>query len=133
MVRAVGIIVPEIIMAATMAATARKRTTLTILLMSAASALAQVPAGPVYDANKHFSPVVTWVTDKDFRKVTLIEAAERAGIETMSLSRDVGERVSVEVAIPPSPRQRLRYAGDEFEATFYPVIRQTYRLKSGKT
>lgn len=104
------------------------------LLMSATSVVyAQVPAGVPFDRGKHPNPIVTWVNEKDFKKVPFAEAAEKVGVELMSLSKEEGDRTSVELAIPSSGRQKVRIVGEEYEATFYPVMRQIYKLKSGST
>jgi len=104
-----------------------------ILVLGAAVAYSQVPAGVPYDPKKHPNPIVTWIEQKDFQKVPFAEASGKVGVELMSLSRDEGERTSVELATPPSARQKIRSYGEEYEATFYPVMRQTYKLKSGST
>jgi len=97
-------------------------------------AIAQVPAGVPYDVKKHPNPIVTWVNEKDFRPATFADAANTVGVELMSLSKEQGERISVEIAIPTSSRQqKVRTMGAEYEVTFYPVMRQTYKLKSGNT
>jgi hypothetical protein len=103
------------------------------ILMLGAVAFAQVPAGVPYDPRKHANPIVTWVEQKDFQKVSFVEASEKVGVELMSLSRDEGERTSVELATPGTARQKIRSYGEEYEVTFYPVMRQTYKLKSGST
>src|SRR5262245_52718713 len=106
----------------------RTPTLIAATLISIVSAtLAQVPAGVPFDRSKHPNPIVTWVTEKDFRPTPFAEAAEKVGVELMSLSKDEGERVSVELATPPSSRQKIRIMGEEYEATFYPVMRQTYK------
>jgi hypothetical protein len=51
----------------------------------------------------------------------------------MSLSQEVGRRESVELATPNPARQRIRIFGEETEVTFYPVMRQNYKLKSART
>ena len=104
-----------------------------LILILSAILLAQVPAGVPYDARKHPNPIVTWVEQKDFVKVPYVEAAERVDVELMSLSKGVGERTAVEIATPSTARQKIRNYGEEYEATFYPVMRQTYKLKSGNT
>jgi len=104
------------------------------VLLSAPSLLyAQVPAGVPYETGKHPNPIVTWVNEKDFKSVPFGEAAEKVGVELMSLSRDQGQRLSVEVASPSTARQKVRIVGEEYECTFYPVMRQIYKLKSGNT
>lgn len=95
------------------------------------AALAQVPAGVPYDPVKHPNPIVTWVTEKDFQTASFADAAAAVGVELMSLSRDEGERESVELASPAPARQKIRIVGEEIEVTFYPVMRQNYKLKSG--
>src|SRR5688572_10444308 len=109
----------------------RLRLPAVILILSAGSVLlGQVPAGVPYEARKHPNPIVTWVEQKDFVKVAYVEAAEKVGVELMSLSKGVGERTAVEIATPSTARQKIRNYGEEYEATFYPVMRQTYKLKS---
>ena len=104
-----------------------------LLLLGTAVAYAQVPAGVPYDAKKHPNQIVTWVEQKDFKAVPFVEASEKVGVDLMSLSRDEGERTSVELATPGAARQKIRSYGEEYEVTFYPVMRQTYKLKSGST
>src|SRR5262245_33767351 len=125
---------PRIIMSRAMTpkiGTLGKLTSLAILLrlLGASIAYAQVPAGVPYDPKKHPNPIITWVEQKDFQKVAFVEASTKVGVELMSLSRDEGERTSVELATPPTARQKIRSYGEEYEATFYPVMRQTYKLK----
>jgi len=72
-----------------------------ILVLGAAVAYSQVPAGVPYDPKKHPNPIVTWIEQKDFQKVPFAEASGKVGVELMSLSRDEGERTSVELATPP--------------------------------
>jgi hypothetical protein len=95
--------------------------------------LAQVPAGLSYDPGKHPNPIVTWVQTKDFKPTTYLAAMEAVGVDTMSLSQDLGRRESVELATPTPARQKIRIFGAETEVTFYPVMRQNYKLKSGRT
>jgi len=102
-------------------------------LIVSATLLAQVPAGIPYEPKKHPNPIVTWVNDKDFQKSTFLEAADKAGVELMSISKDEGERTTVEIAVPSTSRVKLRTSDEQFEVTFYPVVRQNYKLKSGKT
>jgi hypothetical protein len=55
------------------------------------------------------------------------------GVDLISLSNAEGTRQSVELAVPSQGRQKVRIFNEEYEATFYPVMRQTYKLKSGHT
>src|SRR6187401_3254932 len=85
-----------------------------LLLAATALVLAQVPAGVPYEAGKHPNPIVTWVNEKDFKSVPFGEAAEKVGVELMSLSRDQGQRSSVEIASPSTARQKVRIVGEEY-------------------
>jgi hypothetical protein len=104
-----------------------------LLTLLTATMMAQVPAGLPFDASLHPNPVITWVRNRDFKPTTFAEAVKVVGVEMMSLSQDQGQRESVEIASPAQSRQRVRLADVEPEVTFYPVARQTYKLKSGKT
>lgn len=104
-----------------------------MILIATGLVFAQVPAGVSFEADKHPNPIITWVTEKDFKAAAFLEAAERIGLEAMGLSRDQAERTSVEIANPSNPRQRIRMLNEQVEVTFYPVMRQNYRLKSGKS
>jgi hypothetical protein len=104
-----------------------------MILMATGLVFAQVPAGVPFESGKHPNPIVTWVSEKDFKTASFLEAAERVGLEVMGLSRDQAQRTSVEIAIPANARQRLRMVNEQFEVTFYPVMRQNYTLKSGKS
>jgi len=97
----------------------------------AAGILAQVPAGLPFDASKHPNPIVTWVESKNFKTATFAEAVAQVAMDTLSLSQDEGRRESVEVANPSPGRQRVRMLGENVDVTFYPVMRQNYKLKSG--
>jgi hypothetical protein len=106
-------------------------TTMALLCAITSTLLAQVPAGVPYNPGRHPNPIVTWVEEKSFKTATFSEAVAAVGVDTMSLSQDQGRRESVELASPSPARQKVRIAGDEVEVTFYPVMRQNYKLKSG--
>ena len=110
------------------------RLTVAVVLCGITSVLlAQVPAGVSYDPGKHPNPLVTWVQTKDFKVSTYRQAVDAVGVETLSLSQDEGRRESVELASPNPARQKIRIFGEEVEVTFYPVMRQNYKLKSGRS
>ena len=114
--------------------TSRMRITVGALLSGIASTLlAQVPAGLPFNPDKHPNPVVTWVDQKSFKATTFAQAVAAVGVDTMSLSQEQGSRESVELASPSPARQRIRMVGEDVEVTFYPVMRQNYKLKSGRT
>jgi hypothetical protein len=102
-----------------------------ILLCIASTFLAQVPAGVSFNSEKHANPIVTWVQRKDFKTSTFSAAVTAIGVDTITLSKDQGQRDSVELASPSPARQKIRIAGYDVEVTFYPVMRQNYKLKSG--
>src|SRR5689334_16269486 len=114
--------------------TARGRITRWALLCCLTSTLlAQVPAGVPFNPDRHPNPIVTWVDEKNFKATTFATAVAAVGVDTMSLSQDQGRRESVELASPSPARQRIRMVGEDVEVTFYPVMRQNYKLKSGHT
>lgn len=103
-----------------------------LFVLPAAAALAQVPAGVPYDPKLHPNPIVTWVREQDFKPATFAEASRQVGIEIMSLSQEEGRRELLELAMPAQGGpQKVRMMGRDVEVTFYPVVRQTYVLKSG--
>lgn len=106
-------------------------TAIGVLCGLATTLLAQVPAGIPFNPSRHPNPIVTWVQEKDFKATTFSAAVAAVGVDTMSLSQDEGRRESVELATPSPARQKVRIAGENVEVTFYPVMRQNYKLKSG--
>ena len=108
-------------------------TTIGVLCGLASTLIAQVPAGLPFNPAKHPNPIVTWVDEKAFKATTFSAAVEAVGVDTMSLSQDEGRRESVELATPSPARQKIRMLGVDVDVTFYPVMRQNYRLKSGRT
>jgi hypothetical protein len=106
-------------------------TTKALLCGITSTLLAQVPAGVPFNPSKHPNPIVTWVEEKTFKPATFAAAVAAVGVDTMSLSQEQGRRESVELATPSPARQKIRMAGEDVEVTFYPVMRQNYKLKSG--
>lgn len=92
--------------------------------------VSQVPAGPPYRRGTHPNPIVTFVTDDDFAPATYEEAREKAGIELMGLSEDVGARESISVS--DSFVDEVRILGNDTDVLFYPVVRQRFRLADGQ-
>jgi len=100
----------------------------------AATAFGQVPPGPAYNPGKHPNPVVTYIQTKDFKKATYSEAKKAVGFDPLGLSEKEGDRQSMEVALPNPATQRVTLPDEEFpfiKVEYYPVVRQTYLLKSG--
>ncbi len=105
----------------------------TILAMSLAPMLAFAqtpPPGVPYDASKHPDPIVTFVEEKDFKAVPYEQAKKEAGIELLGLSQDEGRRNSVELADGRFAKN-MSLAGFRTDVTFYPVVRQKFKLAGG--
>ena len=100
---------------------------------SIGSVYAQVPAGVPFEPGKASESDRDLGRTEGLQEGPFREAAEKVGVELMSLSRDEGERTRWNWPPPSTGRQRIRNYGEEYEATFYPVMRQTYKLKSGNT
>jgi hypothetical protein len=95
------------------------------------SALAQTPPpGAPYDASRHPNPIVTFVEEKDFKPVSYDAAKKSAGIELLGLPQDEAKQQSIEFADGRFVKnmQMLNFRTD---VTFYPVVRQKYKLSSG--
>jgi hypothetical protein len=94
-------------------------------------AIAQTPPpGAPYDASKHPNPIVTFVEEKDFKPVTYDEAKKRAGIELLGLAQDEAKQQSVELADGRFVKN-MQILNFRTDVTFYPVIRQKFKLSSG--
>jgi hypothetical protein len=99
-----------------------------LILTVASTAFAQTPPpGPPFDATKHPNPIVTFVENKDFRTATSEETRKSAGIELLGLSESEGKRESLEVADGRYVKN-MSILGIRTEVTFYPVVRQKFRL-----
>jgi hypothetical protein len=92
-------------------------------------ALAQVPPGLPYDAAQHANPIVTYVSNADFKATTYAEARDRADIELLGLSQNEGKRESIQIAL--TSLKKIRIAGRDIDVTLYPVVRQTFALTDG--
>lgn len=111
-----------------------RTTTFLAALVLAPSAFGQVPPGVSYDPGKHPNPIVTYVKTKDFRPTTYADARKLAGFDPLGLSEKEGERQSIEIAEPKPAAQKVELPNDEFpliKVDYFPVIRQTYLLKTG--
>src|ERR1700674_2421604 len=101
-----------------------------VLLLSTVAIAQTPPPGAPYDASKHPNPIVTFVEEKDFKPVTYDEAKKSAEIELLGLAQDEAKQQSVELAdgrfVKNMPILNFRT-----DVTFYPVIRQKFKLSSG--
>lgn len=100
-----------------------------LLMLACCVARAQVPPGEPYDPSRHVNPIVTFVDSKAFRPSTFKEAQDATDITLLGLSRDEGTLVSVEIALPTL--KRVDVLGRKTDVTFYPVIRQKFKLSAG--
>ena len=103
-------------------------------LLFAATAMGQVPPGVPYLPAKHPNPVVTYVTNKDFKVTTYAAAQKLAGFDPLGLSGKEGKRISMESAQPMPPSRKIKFPDDDYpevKVDFYPVLRQTYMLSGG--
>src|SRR3989442_8776473 len=96
-----------------------------------ATAFAQTPPpGVPYDASKHPNPIITFVEMKDFKPAAADQAKKDTGIELLGISKDEGQRESVEFAdgrfVKNLPILTIRT-----DVTFYPVVRQKFKLSEG--
>ena len=94
-------------------------------------AIAQTPPpGAPFDASKHPNPIVTFVEEKDFRPASYEQAKKDAGIEFLGLSQDEGKRESVEMADGRFVKN-MSILNFRTDVTFYPVVRQKFKLAGG--
>src|SRR5438093_4718926 len=94
-------------------------------------AIAQTPPpGAPFDASKHPNPIVTFVEEKDFRPASYEQAKKDAGIEFLGLSQDEGKRESVEMADGRFVKN-MSILNFRTDVTFYPVVRQKFKLANG--
>ena len=105
--------------------------TFLLLLCGTVTALAQTPPpGVPFDANKHPNPIITYVEEKDFKATTPEQVRKEAAIDLLGLAQDEARRESLEMAdgkfVKNLPILNLRS-----DVTFYPVVRQKFKLATG--
>jgi hypothetical protein len=103
--------------------------TILTLLAVPQALLAQIPPGDNYDPSKHVNPIITFVQTKDFKPSTYKAAGDLAGIPLMGLSKETGTVESVDVA--DAGIENVRMGRSTVKVTFYPVVRQTFKLADG--
>ena len=103
---------------------------LVILIVSTMAAAQTPPPGAPYDASKHPNPIVTFVEEKDFKPATSDQVKKDAGIESLGLSQDEGKRESVEIADGRFVKN-MSILNFRTDVTFYPVVRQKFKLAGG--
>jgi hypothetical protein len=101
------------------------------VLAGSATAFAQTPPpGQPFDRSKHPNPIVTFVELKDFKSATAGEVREESGIELVGISQQEGGRESLAIA-PGRFVRNMSILGIRTDVTFYPVVRQTFKLTEG--
>ena len=89
----------------------------------------EVPPGPSFDPAKHPNPFITFVQIKDFKASTDREAQDTANVQLMGISKETGSLESIAVAQPPlDATKELKL---DVRATFYPVVRQIFKIAAG--
>jgi hypothetical protein len=102
-----------------------------LFVLASMPAIAQTPPpGPPFDTNKHPNPIITFVENKDFRAATPDQAKRDAGIDLVGLSQSEGKRESLEMADGKYVKS-MNILTIRTEVTFYPVVRQTFKLTDG--
>ena len=91
--------------------------------------LAQVPPGEPYDPAKHPNPILTYVTNANFSMSTYGDATDISGIDLMGLAQSEATRESIQLA--RGAMRRTRIGPFSVEITYYPVVRQTFKLVDG--
>jgi hypothetical protein len=104
---------------------------LVAMLLMAASAWAQVPPGFPYKADEHPNPILTFVTNQDFKPSTSADAQKLTGLDLLGLSKEEGRQDSVEVAVIPATNRKVKLRGGTIDVVFYSVVKQTFTLAGG--
>lgn len=100
-------------------------------LLSSMMAIAQTPPpGAPFDSSKHPNPIITFVELKDFKPAASDQARKDSGLEFLGISQDEGKRESVEIADGRFVKN-MSILGIRTDVTFYPVVRQKFKLTEG--
>jgi hypothetical protein len=88
------------------------------------------PPGAPFDASKHPNPIITFVEMKDFKPETSEQVKKDTDIELLGLSQDAAKRESIAIAAGRFLKN-MSILGVRTDVTFYPVVRQTFKLAEG--
>jgi hypothetical protein len=89
----------------------------------------EIPPGPSYDPAKHVNPLITYVQAKDFKVVPYKEAQDAVDFPLLGVSKETGSIDTIAVAEPPvDASKELKL---DVKATFYPVVRQIFKITNG--
>ena len=89
------------------------------------------PPGNPYDPARYPNPIITFVEDKDFKDADYADVQKDAGIEILGLSQSEGKRESMAIAAGKFVKSMPILGGIRTDVTFYPVIRQNFKLAAG--
>lgn len=89
------------------------------------------PPGNPYDPARYPNPIITFVEDKDFKDAEYAQVQKDAGIDILGLSQSEGKRDSLAIAPGRFVRTMTILGNIRSDVTFYPVIRQTFKLTAG--
>ena len=88
------------------------------------------PPGAPFDASKHPNPIITFVESKDFKATGSAQAKSDIGIDLLGISQDEGKRESLDIADGRFVKN-MQILSVRTDVTFYPVIRQKFKLTEG--
>ena len=100
------------------------------LLVTTAMAQTPPPGNP-YDPARYPNPIITFVEDKDFKDADYAQVEKDAGIDILGLSQSEGKRDSLAIAPGRFVRTMTILGNIRSDVTFYPVIRQNFKLTAG--
>src|SRR5215510_5277306 len=105
---------------------------LLLLTLLSTAAMAQTPPpGNPFDPARFPNPIITFVEDKDFKDGDYAQVEKDAGIDILGLSQSEGKRESLAIAPGRFVRSMTILGNIRSDVTFYPVIRQTFKLTAG--
>ena len=89
------------------------------------------PPGSPFDSSKHPNPIITFVETKDFKAIGSDQVKKESGIDLIGISKAEGERQSLELADGRFVKN-MSILGFRTDVTFYPVVRQKFKLTTGE-
>jgi Domain of unknown function (DUF4367) len=105
--------------------------TFLVVIFSSAAVFAQTPPpGAPFDASKHPNPIITFVEMKDFKPEASDQVRKETDIELLGLSQGAAKRESIAIAAGRFVKN-MAILGIRTDVTFYPVVRQTFKLTEG--
>ena len=100
------------------------------LLPTAAIAQTPPPGNP-YDPARYPNPIITFIEDKDFKSGDYAQVQKDAGIDILGLSQSEGKRDALSMAPGRFVKSMTILGNIKSDVTFYPVVRQTFKLTDG--